>query len=215
MKIHCLYDKLVKLKDLKPHPKNRNKHGADQIARLAKILDYQGWRYPVKVSKLSGHVTSGHGRIMAAELNKWDKIPVNFQDYENEEQEYADVQADNAIASWAELDMAGINGDLENLGPDFDLEMLGIKDFVLEPADKFQDENKPLNLSDRFLIPPFSVINAREGWWQARKKQWIAMGIKSELGRGGGDSSSPISGKTLGAIPPNQKDIMKRKGKYA
>ncbi len=141
MKIHCLYDGLVKLKDLKPHPKNRNKHGADQIARLAKILDYQGWRYPVKVSKLSGHVTSGHGRIMAAEVNKWDEVPVNFQDYENEEQEYADVQADNAIASWAELDMAGINADLESLGPDFDLEMLGIKDFELEPADKYADKD--------------------------------------------------------------------------
>jgi DNA modification methylase len=138
--IHCLYDKLEKLSELKSHPKNRNKHPEDQIKRLADILKYQGWRYPVKVSKLSGFVTSGHGRIEAAKLNGWRDVPVNFQDYESEEQEYADVQADNAIASWAELDLSGINSDIGELGPDFDINLLGIKDFVLEPADKLEPQ---------------------------------------------------------------------------
>ncbi len=39
-------------------------------------------------------------------------------------------------------------------------------------------------LGKAFLLPPFSVLNAREGWWQERKKAWIALGIKSEVGRG-------------------------------
>lgn len=39
-------------------------------------------------------------------------------------------------------------------------------------------------LADTFLIPPFSVLNAREGFWQDRKRAWLAMGIKSEVGRG-------------------------------
>jgi hypothetical protein len=34
------------------------------------------------------------------------------------------------------------------------------------------------------MIPPFSVLNAREGWWQERKAAWLALGIQSELGRG-------------------------------
>ncbi len=41
-------------------------------------------------------------------------------------------------------------------------------------------------LAERFGIPPFSVLNAREGWWQNRKSSWIALGIHSEVGRGGG-----------------------------
>lgn len=40
-------------------------------------------------------------------------------------------------------------------------------------------------LAETWEYPPFSVLNAREGWWQARKRQWLAMGIESELGRGG------------------------------
>lgn len=39
-------------------------------------------------------------------------------------------------------------------------------------------------LEARFLYPPFSILNAREGWWQERKRQWLALGIKSEVGRG-------------------------------
>lgn len=39
-------------------------------------------------------------------------------------------------------------------------------------------------LSERFLIPPFSILNAREGIWQNRKRAWLSLGIKSELGRG-------------------------------
>ena len=45
-------------------------------------------------------------------------------------------------------------------------------------------------LGDEFLIPPFSILNAREGWWQERKRAWLAIGIQSELGRGGGANTS-------------------------
>lgn len=135
MKVHCLYDQLTPLSQLKTHPKNRNEHPDDQIERLAKILAYQGWRYPIKVSKRSGFITSGHGRLLAAIKNNWSEVPVNLQDYESDEQEYADVQSDNAIASWAELNLSQINTDLGELGPDFDIDLLGIQDFVLEPAE--------------------------------------------------------------------------------
>ena len=141
MKIRCAYDKIIPLSELKPYPKNRNQHPESQINRLAQILEYQGWRYPVKVSLLSGFVTSGHGRIEAARKNGWTEIPVNFQEYESEAQEYADVQSDNAIAAWAELDMAGINEDVGYLGPDFDLDLLGIEDFELEIADKYAEKD--------------------------------------------------------------------------
>lgn len=42
----------------------------------------------------------------------------------------------------------------------------------------------PNKLSETFTVPPFTVLNAREGWWQRRKRAWIALGIQSELGRG-------------------------------
>jgi hypothetical protein len=44
-------------------------------------------------------------------------------------------------------------------------------------------------LAERFLVPPFSVLDARQGYWQERKRAWLALGIQSELGRG--ENSSP------------------------
>jgi len=39
-------------------------------------------------------------------------------------------------------------------------------------------------LRRHFLFPPFSVLRAMDGEWQRRKRQWLALGIKSEVGRG-------------------------------
>lgn len=38
-------------------------------------------------------------------------------------------------------------------------------------------------LAEDFLISPMTVINARDGWWQDRKRAWLALGIQSEIGR--------------------------------
>lgn len=144
VEIKCAYDELVRVCDLKAHPKNRNKHPKEQIERLCEILKYQGWRKPIVVSNRSGFITAGHGRLAAAKLLKMKEVPVDFQDYESDEVEYADVTADNAVALWAELDLSAINLDLGDLGPDFDINMLGIKDFTLDPEsikEKELDEN--------------------------------------------------------------------------
>src|SRR5262245_30063826 len=63
------------------------------------------------------------------------------------------------------------------------------------PKEKFQlfgetlfgeelQQDKQGKIRERFEFPPFSVLNAREGPWQERKRAWISIGIKSELGRG-------------------------------
>jgi hypothetical protein len=39
------------------------------------------------------------------------------------------------------------------------------------------------DLFKRFLVPPFSVLDTRQGYWQERKKKWINLGIKSDIGR--------------------------------
>lgn len=38
-------------------------------------------------------------------------------------------------------------------------------------------------MCQRFIEPPFSIIDARSGRWQARKRDWLELGIKGEIGR--------------------------------
>lgn len=132
--IHCKFDETIEIDTLKFHPMNANTHSEEQIERLAKILEYQGWRYPVKVSIQSGLITSGHGRVLAAKKLGLTSVPVNFQNYANEDMEIADLHADNEIARWAELDMSVLNQSLADLDPSFDLDLLGIKNFEIDGA---------------------------------------------------------------------------------
>lgn len=39
-------------------------------------------------------------------------------------------------------------------------------------------------LEQKFIVPPFSVLDTRQGYWQERKRLWLSLGIKSEIGRG-------------------------------
>ena len=132
---HIEFVSVAELSKLR-HPKNPNTHSNQQIEALAKIIEFQGWRLPIKVSRRSGYITAGHGRLDAAELRGWRDVPVSYQDYESEEQEFADLVADNAIAEWSVLDFKSINEAIPNLGPDFDIDLLGIKNFEVDVADK-------------------------------------------------------------------------------
>ena len=38
-------------------------------------------------------------------------------------------------------------------------------------------------LNKRFGVPPFSTFDTKSGYWQNRKRDWLSLGIKSELGR--------------------------------
>lgn len=140
--IHCRHDFIVNVNTLKPYPKNRNKHPEEQIERLAKIIKYQGLRAPIVVDQADGEtIVKGHGTLEACKRLGMSGVPIVRQQFDSEEQRYAFVQSDNAIASWSELDFSGINVDLPELGPDFDIDLLGIKDFEIEPADKYGDKD--------------------------------------------------------------------------
>ena len=38
-------------------------------------------------------------------------------------------------------------------------------------------------LEDSFGVPPFSILDSKQGYWQTRKKEWKSIGIESEVGR--------------------------------
>lgn len=57
--------------------------------------------------------------------------------------------------------------------------------FVPPTAAAVIDGQRP-SLASRYLAAPFSVLDARAGWWRDRKAAWLATGIESELGREAG-----------------------------
>lgn len=127
MNIKCSYTHLYELAKIVPNPKNKNKHPDKQIKVLAKIIDARGQRSPIVISKRSGFITKGHGRLLAIKMLGWDKAAIDLQNYESEAEEYADMIADNEIARYAEFDKESFLEDLKI--EDFDPELHGLINF--------------------------------------------------------------------------------------
>lgn len=144
MKIKCSYTKLVPINEITYHPLNPNKHSAEQIKRLSEIIKYQGIRLPVIISSLSNLVVAGHGRLEAYRLLGIKEVPCDIQEFQDTDQENAFMVSDNAIASWAELDLGIVNSFVPDLDPSFDIDMFGIEGFKLDPSELPADnkENK-------------------------------------------------------------------------
>ena len=148
----------IDIDQLTSNPRNPNKHSPEQIKRLSELIQYQGWRLPIIVSKQSGFIVSGHGRLEAAKLLGLKKVPVTYQDFLDDTQEYAFLVSDNAIASWAELDLSSINSFVPDLGPDFSIDLLGFKTFTIdafENKDLIEEVNKGDENSEWVGMPDF------------------------------------------------------------
>jgi len=131
--VYCRYDAAVDIEKITPHPRNPNRHPDEQIALLAKIIRAQGWRNPIVVSNRSGFVIKGHGRLQAAQVLNVAQVPVEYQDYDSEASEYADMIADNRIAELAERDMAAIKDLLQELDTgDMDMGLTGFSEAAME-----------------------------------------------------------------------------------
>lgn len=153
VQVHCRYTKLISISALKPHPQNPNKHPKQQLELLAKIIKEQGWRAPITVSNLSGYIIRGHGRMEAAQLLGLDKVPVEYQNYKTEEDEKADLIADNKIAELAEMDDDTLKAlMLELEAAKYDVELTGMsEDDVTDITGEDKEE-------EEIIEPPIKPI---------------------------------------------------------
>lgn len=131
--VFCAHDAIVAIEKLIPNPKNPNTHPDAQIQVLGRIIRQTGWRAPITVSKRSGFIVKGHGRLAAAKLEGLTEVPVDYQNYTNEAEEYADLVADNRIAELAEIDnklLADIFADIDT--GEIPMELTGYTDKEVE-----------------------------------------------------------------------------------
>ena len=141
--VHCSYLRLADVTSIVPHPKNPNKHGDTQVALLAKIIKHQGWRSPITISKRSGFVVAGHGRLQAAALLQVEQVPVDEQEFSSEADELAHLVADNRIAELAEVDTSVISELLKELGDiDFDMDLTGFDSKSLDELEELITEKE-------------------------------------------------------------------------
>jgi hypothetical protein len=207
-----------KIDALIPYARNSRTHSDEQVAQIAASIKEWGWTVPILVDE-DGGIIAGHGRVLAARKLGLDDCPVMVASGWTEAQKRAYIIADNKLALNAGWDMATLANEFHALNEaGFDLGLTGFGDEELgellgpvddEPESASSGESGAGSLAGKFGIPPFSVLNAREGWWQDRKRAWLALGIKSELGRGeqlipNGGGSDRKNDMTRGGTTPRR-----------
>lgn len=199
------YAELIDVRQLVPYERNPRKHSEAQIAQLKDAFRRFGF-IGIIAFAAPDKLRKGHGSRQAA-MEMWEAgeevpapgkrgvlpqwhLPAVDVSGLSEEELRAFVIADNQLALLSEWDMEILPGELRALQDlEFDMPVIGFDEKALERMLAGEPEGgkgRSLgNIAAEFLIPPFSVLNAREGWWQERKRGWLALGIQSEVGRGG------------------------------
>ena len=185
---------------IKPYEKNPRSLPEKAVAKVAQSLKEFSFQKPIVVDE-HGVIIAGHVVWRAAQKAGITRVPVAISSL-TPAQAKAYRLADNRTAQETDWLDDLLGAEVLALDADgFDLDALGFDDEelarLLGEASNEAIANGTGSLADRFGIPPFSVLNAREGWWQERKRTWIALGIQSELGRGGTGVNTPHEGKSM------------------
>ena len=166
--VYCAYDEIVPIGQLRPNPKNPNKHPQEQIEKLGKIIRGNGWRNAITISTRSGLIVKGHGRLLSAELEELKEVPVEYQNYESEEAELADLTADNRIAELAEIDskmLADVFADIDTGAIDFELSGYSEDEYKEIATALSEAVHNELNDPDAVIEPPAEPVTKYGDIW--------------------------------------------------
>ncbi len=174
---------------LQPNPKNWRKHPEAQANALRGVLAEVGIASAVLARETpEGGLMLIDGHLRTETLHNAE-IPVLVLDVTEEEADKILATFD-PLGAMAESDADALRALLEEVETGSQeladmLTALAEDAGILDGEDAAEGEDSPTpKLADRFGVAPFSVLNARDGWWQERKRAWLALGITSEQGRG-------------------------------
>lgn len=159
--------------EVKPYEKNAKIYDKKQVKNIVNSIRRFGWQQDVVITS-DKVLVIGHGRRLAA-LELGCEMPYHMIDKTADELTDADIRelriADNQTNAETGLDFDILNGEIMDLdfeGFDFDFG---------QPQEKeeAEDEYQIVPLADRFIVPPFSVLDTRQGYWQTRRREWLKL----------------------------------------
>lgn len=189
-----------KISEIIPYEKNprNNKEAVKYVANSIKEF---GFKIPIVIDK-DGVIVCGHTRLLAAKSLKLKEVPTIIADDLTEEQIKAFRLADNKVSEKATWDLNLLQEELNGI---LNIDMTDFnfsneeeeEEKELTELGKKYDETIAGSLSEKYIVPPFSILDARQGKWQKRKKQWLKF-IDSGKGR-----SDTVLGKGMKELGQN------------
>lgn len=187
------------LADLAPAPYNPRRISDSALRGLQNSLERFGLVQPIIWNRRTGQVVGGHQRVRALQASGADEAQVVIVDLEETDEKALNIALNSPHISgeWTE-DLEPLLDDLRDLVPEMfdDLRLDALAEDVRRLAEEAaeeaeggasiatdEDEREIRRLADDFGVPPFSVFETRQGYWQERKRAWIAAGVRGQSGR--------------------------------
>lgn len=193
-------------------PANAREHDEKNIDTIRGSLRKYRQRKPLVANAANMTLEAGNGTWIAGKGLGWAYIAVVFiEDDPITATGFAitDNRASD-LARWNQEILAELLDHLDEAGEDMAAIGWTAEDMVAiaeaaeaarlrdgETDDGAVEESK-VTLHDRFIVPPFSVLDSRQGYWLRRKRVWINLGIRSELG---GRDDLKTTGSLSGTTP--------------
>lgn len=164
--------KNISLFDLKPYENNPriNDNAVDSVMNSIKEF---GFKVPIVITK-DNVIVAGHTRYKASLKLNLDEVPCIIADDLNDDQIKAFRLADNKVSELAEWDFSKLEMELAAIELDMSLFSFDLEELEIETEDKYYKSNETSGtVNETFGVPPFSILDTRQGYWQDRKREWI------------------------------------------
>ena len=164
----------------------RNNEGA--VDRVAASIKEFGFNVPLVLDS-DNVIITGHTRYKAAKKLGLESVPCIYAEGLTPAQVKAYRIADNKVSEFASWDDELLGLEFEQLQElDFNMELTGfdmdeINDLLNIDVEEDTEPPEITKMTDKYLVPPFSVLDTKQGYWQDRKKEWLGRGIRSEESR--------------------------------
>lgn len=169
----------ISINDIKTYPNNAKLHPAEQIEQIKKSIQEFGFNDPIAIDE-KGVIIEGHGRYIACNELGIKEVPIIRLNDLTDEQKRAYMLVHNKLTMNSNFDLEILMDELDNIS--FDMSEYGF-DMEIEEEPVSDTDNTGGVLTERFIIPPFTILDTRQGYWQDRKREWKDIGIKSGEGR--------------------------------
>lgn len=170
MVIGCIYMNLIKLsvKSVIPNTSNprfiKDKNFTSLVKSLKDFPEMSDVR-PVVVN-MDNVILGGNMRYKAMVEAGWQEIPVTRVDWPEAKQREFIIKDNVSGGDW----------DWDVLANEWDTDLLNEWGLDTTHVDEWDKESQygeaHLKLTEKFIVPPFSILDTKQGYWQDRKKTW-------------------------------------------